>query len=563
MRSGFLVALLSLPVLANAQVKIDPYHYTIDKHLKARKCAVVSAHPLASRVGVLVMQQGGNAVDAAIATQLALAVVYPQAGNLGGGGFLVAQLQNGPSLAIDYREMAPAAAHRNMYIDDNGNVQTKKSLDGHLAPGVPGTVAGLFAAHTHARLPFAKLAAPAIMLAEKGFVITEAEASGLNKLREDFLRVNPTHQGFVRNTPWKAGDTLVQKDLARTLRLIAQKGAKGFYEGETAAKITAEMKRGHGIITEADLRGYRAVERKPVRFGFRGYTVLTMPLPGSGIVLQQMLGMVEEQPLEQWGFHSARSAQLMIEAERRAYADRARYLGDADFVKVPVATLTDKRYLETRMASFTPGKASNSEDVGAGEVPYESPQTTHLSVLDAAGNAVSVTTTLNASYGSRLVAGGTGVILNNEMDDFSAKPGSPNMYGLVGTEANAIAPHKRMLSSMTPTIVLKNGQPVLITGTPGGSTITTSVFQTLLNVLVFGLDASTAVNAPKFHHQWLPDQVYVEKDFPDSTAQALEKMGYKIMKRAAIGRTELIRVLPGGRLEAVGDKRGDDSAAGN
>lgn len=548
-------------IIAAQQVTLDPYNYTVDKYLETSKCAVVSAHPLASKAGVLIMQQGGNAVDAAIATQLALAVVYPQAGNLGGGGFLVAHLKNGDNITLDYRETAPAAAHRDMYLDAGGAAQTRKSLDGHLAAGVPGTVAGLFAAHKHARLPFAKLIAPAVLLAEKGFVITAAEASSLNRQREAFLSLNTLPTAFVKNEPWKKGDTLVQKELAHTLKLIAAKGMKGFYEGETAEKIVAEMKRGGGIISADDLKNYRAKVRQPLLFTFAGYNILTMPLPSSGgIGIQQMLAMVEQYPLQQWGFHSTKSVQVMIEAERRAYADRAVFLGDEDFVKVPVKKLTDKKYARERMQSFTPGTASVSKNITAGNIMPESTETTHLSVIDQQGNAVSVTTTLNGGYGCRVVT--AGFILNNEMDDFSVKPGTPNIYGLVGAEANAIAPRKRMLSCMAPTIVMKANKPVLITGTPGGSTIITSVFQTLLNDLVFKLDARSSVNAPKFHHQWLPDEVYVERDFPDSTSLALEKMGYKITKREPIGRTELIKIHPDGKLEAVGDKRGDDSAAG-
>lgn len=565
MRSRFLSGTLLL-ITVTAHGQQNPYNYTITKYLSPAKYAVVSAHPLASEAGVQVLRDGGNAVDAAIATQLALAVVYPQAGNLGGGGFLVAKLKGGKTIAIDYREMAPRQAHRDMYLDANGVVQTKKSLDGHLAAGVPGSVAGLFASHRHARLAFAKLVAPAIALAEKGFVITEAEAAGLNRRRDEFLRLNTTPTAFVKEAPWKAGDTLIQRDLARTLQLIADHGAKGFYEGETAAKIVAEMQRGGGIISAADLKGYMAKTRKPLQFKFAGYDVLTMPLPSSGgIGIQQMLGMVEPYPLATWGFHNPQSVQVMIEAERRAYADRAKFLGDPDFTSPPLGPLTSAGYLKFRMRNFTPGKASPNDSAKAGDFftrTRESTQTTHLSVLDADGNAVSVTTTLNGSYGSKVVVGGAGFLLNNEMDDFSVKPGSPNMYGLIGAEANAIAPRKRMLSSMTPTIVLKGNQPVLITGTPGGSTIITSVFQTILNALVFNLDAQTNVNAPKFHHQGFPDEVKVEHDFPEATITALEKMGYKIVKSGPWSRTELIRIHPGGKIEAVGDKRGDDSAAG-
>lgn len=542
----------------------NPYAYTIDKTATFKQGAVVSAHPLASQAGNLILQQGGNAVDAAIATQLALAVVYPGAGNLGGGGFLVAHLKNGRNIAIDYRETAPDKAGRDMYLDAQGNANTTLSQDGHLAAGIPGTIAGLFASMKYASLPFSKLIAPAILLAEKGFAISEGEAHNLNAHKAKFVRLNTTHPiAFVKEQPWKAGDTLIQKDLAGTLQLVKAKGAAGFYTGATANKIVAEMKRGRGIITLNDLKKYKAKERIPVVFNYKGYTIVTMPPPSSGgICLQQMMGMVEQYPLASYGFQSPQAVQLMVEAERRAYADRAEYMGDADFVKVPAAQLVQPKYFKDRMKDFVPGQAGNSEKLKAGQLLPESEETTHLSVVDAAGNAVSVTTTLNGSYGSNVVVGGAGFLLNNEMDDFSIKPGVPNMYGLVGSEANAIAPGKRMLSSMTPTIVLQQQQPVLVTGTPGGSTIITSVFQTLMNILEFNLSPEEAVNKPKFHHQWLPDQIDVENDFPESTITALEKMGYKVIKRGAIGRTEVIKINAGHTLEAVGDKRGDDSVAG-
>lgn len=542
----------------------NPYAYTIDKTGTFKQGAVVSAHPLASQAGNLILQQGGNAVDAAIATQLALAVVYPGAGNLGGGGFLVAHLKNGKNIAIDYRETAPDKAGRDMYLDAQGNANTTLSQDGHLAAGIPGTVAGLFASMKYASLPFSKLIGPAILLAEKGFAISEGEAQSLNAHKAKFIRLNTTHPiAFVKAQPWKAGDTLIQKELARTLQLVKAKGAAGFYTGATAHKIVAEMKRGRGIITLDDLKKYKAKERIPVVFNYKGYTIVTMPPPSSGgICLQQMMGMVEQYPLATYGFQSPQAVQLMVEAERRAYADRAEYMGDADFVKVPAAQLVQPAYLKSRMKDFVSAKAGNSEKLKAGQLLPESEETTHLCVVDAAGNAVSVTTTLNGSYGSNVVVGGAGFLLNNEMDDFSIKPGVPNMYGLVGSEANAIAPGKRMLSSMTPTIVLQQQHPILVTGTPGGSTIITSVFQTLLNILEFNLSPEEAVNKPKFHHQWLPDQIDVEKDFPESTIMALEQMGYKVVKRDAIGRTEVIKINTNRTLEAVGDKRGDDSVAG-
>jgi len=565
MRKVSLLLAITLTSTAYAQqrpAKNDAYHYKIEKTITASRGAVVSAHPLASQAGLQMLQQGGNAVDAAIATQLALAVVYPAAGNLGGGGFMVAHLKDGKNVTIDYREKAPGAASRDMYIDASGNANTDLSQDGHLAAGVPGTVAGLFASLPYAKLTIQQLIAPAILLAEKGYAITDREAKSLNRTQEDFKQLNTQGNAFIKATPWKAGDTLLQKDLAATLKRIRDNGKAGFYEGETARLIVAEMQRGHGLISAADLKAYEAKERTAVTFAYKKYDIVTMPLPSSGgIALQQMMGMVEKYPLHDWGFHSIAAMHLMIEAERRAYADRAKFLGDPDFVKVPVKQLTDPAYLQTRMQDFDPKKASVSTNVAAGNI-HESKETTHLSVMDNDGNAVAVTTTLNGGYGSKVVVGGAGFFLNNEMDDFSVKPGVPNMYGLIGAEANAVAPGKRMLSSMTPTIVLKQGKPYIVTGTPGGSTIITSVFQTLLNLLEFNLSAQQAVDAPKFHHQWLPDEVYVEPDFDQTPLNGLKQMGYKIEPGSPIGRVELIRINGKGQLEAVGDKRGDDSAAG-
>ncbi len=549
----------------NSTDSLQPFSYTIQKKVVATNGAVVSAHPLASQVGLLILQKGGNAIDAAIATQLALAVVYPNAGNLGGGGFLVAHLATGKDIAIDYREMAPATASRDMYIDSTGNASTAKSQNGHLASGVPGTVAGLFTSAKYAKLAFKDLIQPAIELAENGFAISEREANSLNNLQETLKKYNTVQPVFVKTTGWKAGDTLVQKDLANTLQRIQKNGAAGFYEGETAALIVEEMKRGGGIITTDDLKNYVAKERSPQRFSYKGHSVIGMPMPSSGgILLHQMMKMTEPYALDKMGFHSLQAVQLMIETERRAYADRAEYMGDADFYKVPVTALTDSNYLIKRMQNYTPLQAGNSEQIkpGQGILIKESEETTHLSIIDKEGNAVAVTTTLNGSYGSGTVVGHVGFLLNNEMDDFSIKPGVPNMYGAVGGEANAIVPGKRMLSSMTPTIVLKDNKPFIVTGTPGGTTIPTSIFQTLVNIIDFNLSTEEAVYKPKFHHQWLPDRVDIEKGFPDSTIEALKKMGYSIQKRNAIGRTEVIKVLPDGRFEAVADNRGDDDARG-
>lgn len=559
-----LIPLLLLLLFACQPVKhaplIDAYQYTGAKKAMGKKGAVVSAHPLASKVGIEIMKRGGNAVDAAIATQLALAVVYPNAGNLGGGGFMVARLSNGETLALDYREMAPAASSRDMYLDENGKVVPGKSLNGHLSSGVPGTVAGLFASHKYAKLPFSMLIQPAIELAEKGFVLTEREAASLNGIQDELNEYNTMPSVFQKKLRWKAGDTLVQSDLANTLKRIRDKGVKGFYEGRTARLIVDEMKRGEGIMTLDDLKNYQAKWRQPHSFSYKGYTIVSMPMPSSGgTLLHQMMKMVEDRPLASYGFQSPQAIQLMTEVERRAFADRSEHMGDADFYKVP-DLITSDTYLKQRMKDYEPGVAGSSQSVHPGAVPKESEQTTHLSVIDAEGNAVAVTTTLNNSYGSKTIVGGAGFFMNDEMDDFSAKPGVPNLYGALGGEANAIAPGKRMLSAMTPTVVLQNGKPFLVVGTPGGTTIPTSVFQTIVNIIDFKLTTEDAVYKPKFHHQWFPDQIDVERSFPQTVREALKKMGYKINERGSIGRTEVIRVLPDGSFEAVADNRGDDSA---
>ena len=549
--------------IAGAQ-KIDPFHFQLQKKITCTKGAVVSANALASKVGVQILLKGGNAIDAAIATQLALAVVYPGAGNIGGGGFMVAHLKTGKNISIDFRETAPAKASRDMYLDKNGNPQMNLSQDGHLASGIPGSVAGFFAAMQYATLPFTTLIQPAIELAENGFSITAHQANDFNELKKEFIQLNTNPPVFVKAKPWKAGDSLIQKDLANTLKRIRDLRVKGFYEGITAELIIAEMARGKGIINADDLKNYTAKERKAIEFDYQSYHIISMPLPSSGgIILQQVLKMIEQKKIGAMKFQSAASVQLLTEAERRAFADRAKYLGDADFVKVPVKTLVSDAYLRERMKDFRPGIAGNSQATKEGMIK-ESEETTHLSVIDAAGNAVSVTTTLNGSYGSRTVVSGAGFLLNNEMDDFSVKPGVPNMYGAVGAEANAIAPGKRMLSSMAPTIVLKNNQPYLVVGTPGGTTIPTSIIQTLVNMIDFKMTPEDAVNQPKFHHQWQPDEIMVENDFNISTLHQLEAMGYKMVKRGEIGRTELIEIKNGKtrKITAIADKRGDDSAEG-
>jgi gamma-glutamyltranspeptidase/glutathione hydrolase len=545
-----------------ADKPVNPYHYEQVKSKTYKNGAVVSAHPLASLVGAYIMKNGGNAFDAAIATQWALAVVYPGAGNIGGGGFLVGRKNNGAMVGLDYRETAPLLATKNMYIGDDGTAQTILSQNGHLAAGVPGTVAGLFATLPHALLSMEALLQPAIDLAEFGFVITDREAASLNANKNAFEKYNTQQPVFIKSTNWNQGDTLIQTDLANTLKRIQANGTKGFYEGTTANLIVAEMKRGNGIIGLDDLKTYTAKERIPISFSYRGYEIIGFPPPSSGgILLLQMMKMVAPFSIHKMGFQSPATVQLMVEAERRAYADRAEHLGDPDFWKVPLQTLQSDTYLTNRMKDFTQGKASKSVDIKGGMI-QETEQTTHLSVYDKWGNMVSVTTTLNGGYGSKTVVGGAGFLLNNEMDDFSIKPGFANMYGAVGGDANAIVPKKRMLSSMCPVVVTKNGNPAIVVGTPGGTTIPTSVFQTLVNMIDFGMNPSAAINAPKFHHQHLPDAVYVEKDFSKEVCNQLEAMGYTMKERSAIGRTEVIQIKRKRKIIAAADRRGDDSVAG-
>lgn len=532
----------------------------------ADSAMVVSAHPLASQVGVAIMRKGGNAVDAAIATQFALAVVYPAAGNIGGGGFMVLRLADGTIDALDYREKAPAAAHPNMFLDENQNPIPQLSARGHLAVGVPGTVAGLEAAHKkYGKLPWADLVQPAIDLARNGFPLTALEAKGLNDIAEDLKKYNTVLPVHLLKEQWKEGDTIVHADLAATLERIRDNGKAGFYQGKTADDLIAEMKRGNGLITYADLQNYEAVWRTPLTGIYKNYKLITMPPPSSGgVVLLQLLNMTADYPLARWGHNTSRTAHVMIEAERRAYADRAHYLGDPDFIKIPINTLLSEQYADDRMSNFNPEKATPSTAISHGIIPgFESEQTTHLSVVDPMGNAVAVTTTLNDSYGSRVVVAGSGFLLNDEMDDFSIKPGVPNMYGAIGGEANKILPNKRMLSSMTPTIVEKNGRLFMVVGTPGGTTIITSVYQTILNVIEHGMTMQEAVTARRFHHQWMPDLVINEQGaFTQPDSLKLVAMGHAFRTRRAIGRVDAILVRPDGKLEGGADPRGDDTAAG-
>ena len=564
--TNYLVALLMLVLLqknVRAQV-VNGYNYTSQKSKTVTSAGVVSAHPLASKVGLLILKQGGNAFDAAIAVQLTLAVVYPGAGNIGGGGFMVARQHNGNSLALDYRETAPAKATRDMYLDSAGNAQTNLSQNGHLAAGIPGSIAGMYATLPYCKLKWATLIQPAINYARNGFAITAAEASNLNAARKYFVQHNTHTPALVKSTAWKTGDTLIQNELANTLVRIKEKGAKGFYQGETAKLIVAEMGKRGGIITLDDLKNYQPKVRKVLAFNYKkNYTIITMPPPSSGgILLAQMLNMLEDRAVNDMPFQSADQVQLVTEVERRAYADRAAHLGDADYYPVPIKVLTSKAYATMRMANYTANTAQISTNIQAGEIHKESEETTHISIIDKAGNMVSVTTTLNGNYGSKTVVDGAGFLLNNEMDDFSIKPGVPNMYGAIGGEANCIQPGKRMLSSMTPTLVLKNNKPYLVIGTPGGTTIITSVLQTILNIIEYDMTAADAVNKPKFHHQWLPDVIYTEPAFNKETSAKLKAMGYSIEPRGLIGRTELIKIIGKNKIELAADIRGDDSAEG-
>ena len=530
---------------------------------------VSSAHPLASKVGIEILKKGGNAFDAAIAVHFALAVVYPQAGNLGGGGFAIYRLENGQTGSLDFREKAPNMSSRDMYlINKEGDlvVDGNKSRIGHLASGVPGSVDGMLKLYEKfSTKNWSELISPSINYAENGFKITKKQSRGLNNVRESFEKVNDKPIAFLKESNWEEGDLLIQKDLAKTLNRIKDDKRDGFYSGITADLIVEEMNSGSGIITHEDLKNYSSLWRDPIIGSYKGHKIISMGPPSSGgIALLQLLHGADQHNTSNYEHNSINYINLLTEIESRVYADRATYLGDDDFYDVPKSSLLDKNYLNSKFNTINKDIKTKSSDIKSGNIVInESEETTHFSIVDSFGNAVSVTTTINSSFGSKVVVDGAGFLLNNEMDDFSIKPGFPNMFGLVGGEANAIEPNKRMLSSMTPTILEKNDKLFMVLGTPGGSTIITSVFQTILNVIDYNMGMQEAVDSKKFHHQWLPDVLVVEEEtLSDELSNRLTQIGHKIVKRSSLGRMDCILIKEDGSLEGGADKRGDNSAIG-
>ncbi|EQA1201006.1 gamma-glutamyltransferase [Escherichia coli] len=553
---------------AAAAPPAPPVSYGVEEDVfhpvRAKQGMVASVDATATQVGVDILKEGGNAVDAAVAVGYALAVTHPQAGNLGGGGFMLIRSKNGNTTAIDFREMAPAKATRDMFLDDQGNPDSKKSLTSHLASGTPGTVAGFsLALDKYGTMPLNKVVQPAFKLARDGFIVNDALADNLKTYGSEVL---PNHENskaifWKEGEPLKKGDTLVQANLAKSLEMIAENGPDEFYKGTIAEQIAQEMQKNGGLITKEDLAAYKAVERTPISGDYRGYQVYSMPPPSSGgIHIVQILNILENFDMKKYGFGSADAMQIMAEAEKYAYADRSEYLGDPDFVKVPWQALTNKAYAKSIADQIDINKAKPSSEIRPGKLaPYESNQTTHYSVVDKDGNAVAVTYTLNTTFGTGIVAGESGILLNNQMDDFSAKPGVPNVYGLVGGDANAVGPNKRPLSSMSPTIVVKDGKTWLVTG----SRIITTVLQMVVNSIDYGLNVAEATNAPRFHHQWLPDELRVEKGFSPDTLKLLEAKGQKVALKEAMGSTQSIMVGPDGELYGASDPRSvDDLTAG-
>ena len=564
-RSIYVILLFFIFISCKESVKQSNTKLPV-KGLITENAMVVSARVEASKIGSDILKKGGNAFDAMVATELALAVSFPYAGNISGGGFMVYRTNSGDIGAIDYREKAPLAASKNMFLDSLGNVIPKKSTLGAMAVGVPGTIAGVFAVHEKfGTLPMDSILKPVIDLAYKGVVVTEKQEKRIKEYQPLFPKANKDSIPFDR--PWKAGDTIKYPEMGKTLERIVTYGKDGFYKGETAEILVNFIQDNGGIITLEDLERYEAKWRTPIVFTYDDLKIISMSPPASGgICLAQIMRMVEPYNLHEYGHNSLKTMQVLTEAERRAYADRNYFLGDPDFVDIPITKLLDSDYLGERMDNFSFKKATKSSDVSHGNIEIiESDETTHYSIIDQFGNAISATTTLNGAYGSKLYCTELGFFLNNEMDDFSSKPGVPNMFGLLGAEANCIAPEKRMLSSMTPTIVEKNGKLFMSVGTPGGSTIITSVLQTILNVHEFNMTMQDAVNAPRFHHQWLPDEIRMEPNsFDKSLIIELEKLGYSINEEDSpvIGKVDGILVLEDNMLEGGADRRGDDTAVG-
>ena len=546
--------------LANVKKEI------VKESIIADSAMVVSAKEEASKIGIQILKKGGNAFDAMIATELALAVSFPVAGNIAGGGFMVYRTHYGEIGALDYREKAPIHASSNMYLDEYGDFISKKSKIGALAVGVPGTIAGIFAVHEKlGSLPIEEIIAPVIALATNGYVLTEKQAKRIIYFKESFLKTNNSESLYTKE--YKAGDTIKNIALANTLKRISENGRAEFYKGETGKAIVDFLQSKNGIITMEDLNAYEAEWRAPIVFNYKELRIISMSPPSSGgICLAQILKFIEPYPIKSYGHNSTKTIQVLTEAERRAYADRSFYLGDPDFIDIPMDELISDEYLKGRMDNFSFDKATSSDSLSYGIIPgYESDETTHYSIVDKFGNAIAVTTTLNGAYGSKLYSNKLGFFFNNEMDDFSAKPGEPNMYGLIGGKANAIAPQKRMLSSMTPTLVEKDGAFWMTLGTPGGATIITSVLQTILNVYEFDMDMQQAVDAPRFHHQWFPDIVRFEPNyFPKDSLNYLIEKGYQVIENNStiLGKVDGIRILPNRKLEGGADRRGDDTAVG-
>ena len=561
-------ALVSSPQISLANASAIHSRMATAQPVWAKHGMVASQEALASKIGIDILKQGGNAVDAAVAVGYALAVTLPRAGNLGGGGFMMVYLADkDETIAIDYREMAPNKAHKDMFLNENGDAVSSLSRFHGLAIGVPGTVMGLNQAlNKYGTLSLKQVIEPAIKLAHEGIKVTPDLAVSLNGLKHRLMKWPSTAEIFFKpdGSSYQIGETLKQPELAHTLSLIAEKGTNGFYEGETAIKISKAVRQAGGVMTMADLAHYKAIERKPVSGTYRGYKVVSMPPPSSGGVhIIEMLNVLENFPIGDFGANTAQTIHLMTEAMKYAYADRSEHLGDPDFTKVPLKQLTDKKYAQQIAHRIVINKATASSEIKPSKLaPYESEQTTHFSVVDKWGNAVSNTYTLNFSYGSGLVAKGTGVILNNEMDDFSAKPGVPNGYGLIGGEANAVQPRKRPLSSMSPTIVFKDSKPVLVTGTPGGSRIITTTLQVILNVIDHKLNIAEATNAPRIHHQWLPDEIRVETSLNKDTIHLLEKMGHKVKIKSAMGSTQSIEITDQGLFGASDSRKSDGAVIG-